>query len=540
MPCNLPSTSFEAHRSSSAWAANTIAEVVLVSDMQSGESIERLRTIRWPEGLRLIPTSVDTQKKHNVVMTLLGKIDSRASEDKQPTGSSKSTTLYRVRLDNESDIKASITLTWIDAADSKREKIPGSFEVPPRQSRVIQIAGPSFETGSLLMEGDEVSFDNQFFFYQPLPKVKTIAYLSERPATTDGKELGYFLQKISSNSVPGLPRTQVSNSIEQLLATDSISSQTVDVNQRADIPALLIVNSDVRASTAEPIKSYLRDGGTLLVVLDGLPLQNDELKSWWANMFEDATIQLSEAAVDDFLMWQNIDFRSSIFAPFNDPKSNNFTKIHFWHARTIELSDKDRWRTLAAYDSGQPALLERSLENGKVYILTSGWQISDSQLALSTKFVPLLLNMMSSRDGQRFELAWTIGDVISNEELNGVKSVRQPDQSTIELAETGFSPSKPGLYLFTKQDGSQRSLAANLDRAECRTTAMTPDQFEQFGINLDRMKSTDELQATARQMRNTELEANQQWWRWLLVAGLVLVGCETVISARKRPALENS
>ncbi len=69
---------------------------------------------------------------------------------------------------------------------------------------------------------------------------------------------------------------------------------------------------------------------------------------------------------------------------------------------------------------------------------------------------------------------------------------------------------------------------------------MTPDQFEQFGINLDRMKSTDELQATARQMRNTELEANQQWWRWLLVAGLVLVGCETVISARKRPALENS
>jgi hypothetical protein len=224
----------------------------------------------------------------------------------------------------------------------------------------------------------------------------------------------------------------------------------------------------------------------------------------------------------------------------NDPKSNNFTKIHFWHARSVEFSDADQWRTLAAYDSGQPALLERSIGNGKFYVLTSGWQIGDSQLALSTKFVPLLLNMMSNQDGQQFELAWTIGDVVASEELNGVKSVQLPDQTIVELTDASFSPSKPGLYLFTKQDASQRTLAANLARSECRTTAMSPDQFEQFGINLDKMKSTDELQATARQMRNTELEANQQWWRWLLVAGLVLVGCETAMSARRRTALENS
>ncbi len=43
---------FEQYRSSSAWAQSTIAEVVLVSDMQSGESIDRLRTLQWPKDLR--------------------------------------------------------------------------------------------------------------------------------------------------------------------------------------------------------------------------------------------------------------------------------------------------------------------------------------------------------------------------------------------------------------------------------------------------------------------------------------------------------
>ncbi len=109
-----------------------------------------------------------------------------------------------------------------------------------------------------------------------------------------------------------------------------------------------------------------------------------EINEWWQLMFDDATIAVQEAKVDDFLLWQNIDFQNEIFAPFNDPRSNNFAKIHFWKARDVQLSDPTNWKTLASFDSGQPALLQTSLDNGFFYMLTSGWTVQDSQLALST------------------------------------------------------------------------------------------------------------------------------------------------------------
>ncbi len=62
-----------------------------------------------------------------------------------------------------------------------------------------------------------------------------------------------------------------------------------------------------------------------------------EINEWWQLMFDDATIAVQEAKVDDFLLWQNIDFQNEIFAPFNDPRSNNFAKIHFWKARDVQL-----------------------------------------------------------------------------------------------------------------------------------------------------------------------------------------------------------
>src|SRR5439155_23031817 len=46
------------------------------------------------------------------------------------------------------------------------------------------------------------------------------------------------------------------------------------------------------------------------------------------------------------------------------------------------------------FDGGDPAILEVPVGKGRVIVLASGWRTEDSQLALSTKFVPLLYSLL--------------------------------------------------------------------------------------------------------------------------------------------------
>jgi hypothetical protein len=114
-------------------------------------------------------------------------------------------------------------------------------------------------------------------------------------------------------------------------------------------------------------------------------------------------LNVHEAQVRNYAMLAEIDFRHPLFAPFADPRFSDFTKIHFWKYRKLDARDLPNARTLAKFESGDPALLEVPVGKGKVFVLTSGWQPEDSQLALSTKFVLLyaFLEERRSRSQQR-------------------------------------------------------------------------------------------------------------------------------------------
>ena len=86
----------------------------------------------------------------------------------------------------------------------------------------------------------------------------------------------------------------------------------------------------------------------------------------------------------------DIDFTHPVFATLASPRYNDFTRIHFWRHIKFTIADSDRVRLLARFDNGDPALWEHSSGLGRVFVLASGWRPRDSQLALSSKFVPLL------------------------------------------------------------------------------------------------------------------------------------------------------
>jgi hypothetical protein len=51
---------------------------------------------------------------------------------------------------------------------------------------------------------------------------------------------------------------------------------------------------------------------------------------------------------------------------------------------------------LANFDHGKPAVLRKSVGKGEINIMASGWQPEESQFALSSKFLPLMLRYVQA------------------------------------------------------------------------------------------------------------------------------------------------
>jgi len=110
-------------------------------------------------------------------------------------------------------------------------------------------------------------------------------------------------------------------------------------------------------------------------------------------------------------------------------------------------------------------------------------------------------------------------------------------QSAVDAAQSATVTLKePGRYTITGTSSAGEysvSLIAGLSAAESRTEMLPVGQLQVLGIGVetiddaqsDSNNGTDETKS--KQLSATDLEKKQQWWRWLLLAGL---GCLLVES----------
>jgi len=231
-----------------------------------------------------------------------------------------------------------------------------------------------------------------------------------------------------------------------------------------------------------------------------------------------------------------MDFTHPLFAPFSDPRFGDFTKIRFWKHRKLSVEKLAGARVIASYDDNDPAILEVPVGRGRLFVFTFSWRPADSQLALSSKFVPLLYSLLDQAGGIGAQLAqFRVGDTVDLSTLaarsgNLPLSVRKPDGSQVQLAsgEMHFAQAdQPGIYEI--QGGpAPLKFAVNLDAAESKTAPMPGDELERLGLPMKSVEASPAL-AVAKQetLHNTELEARQKLWRWLIVAALAVLLTET-------------
>jgi hypothetical protein len=311
--------------------------------------------------------------------------------------------------------------------------------------------------------------------------------------------------------------------------------------------SLVVLASETPPENARQLEQYARDGGNVLVVVTA-PGRAGSL----ATIAGVPPWDIGEASVGRDVLLGEIAFNHPLFAPLAGAQFNDFTKIHFWKYRHLDETALGDARVLARFEGGDAAVVEKPIGKGRLVVLASGWSPADSQLARSSKFVPLMAALLEGRD--------PVGDVAASYlvhqgvplpgESRGL-TVRKPDGTTVavEPGETSFAGTdQPGIYTITSETAAAgtgnagrpparpRSFAVNLDPLESKTGPLHVETLEQFGCRLANPSRKVIDREQLRQMHNAELEGRQKLWRWLILAVLGILIVEPWLAGRDKQA----
>jgi hypothetical protein len=448
--------------------------IVLISDMQEGAKLEGLQGHEWPAGVRVTLERVGETQPSNAGLEI----------PENAPGS--------VRVTNSKDSrKEKFHLAWQGGGDS------AEIYLPPGQTRTFPTpklpAGKA--TGALQLSGDDADFDNTSYFAAPEIQDVSICYLGN-DSTNDPATLLYYLQRV----FPDTPRRRVT------VAGPGSLSQA----------GFAVVPGALSGEEIAALRDWIAAGKTALLVLSGA-----QSGPTLAGLLGLPDVQTTEAAGDYALLGQ-IDFKHPIFAPFDDPRYSDFTPIHFWKHRRWEIPGSLKANVLAKFDDGSPALAQVDMGKGRLLVLASGWAPSDSQLAVSSKFPPLMDTMLDwSGSGAPVQFQFRTGDAIPSPHFSGdTVQWKKPDgqQRTLAAGAAFSETDLPGIYVAAG-GGKERRFAVNLPLEESRVAPLSQDELARLGVPLG--PAAEEPTAASR--------IHQRKLRFILGA-LLIAGAEILLA----------
>lgn len=483
-------------------------EIILVSDLQAGSHAEVLQGYEWPKGVELVVEPLTVRPATNAGLQLLADV---ADGDRQASAS------VRVRVSNSADAKREqFKLGWVNAVGAEFTGAPVETYVPPGQSRIVSL--PVVEAAgaqTITLRGDDEDFDNTVFVIPPAPQKIAIAYLGSETAE-DSRQPRFFLRR----ALPATPRLAI-----------TVTSPAAGGAPPTDA-ALFVVTDALTSAQATALRAQVLAGKTVLAAP-----KTAAAAAALAPLLGVGALPVEEGRVKNYAMLAEIDFQHPLFAAFADPRYSDFTKIHFWKYRRMDFSALTGARMLAKFDNGDPAIVEIPVGQGRVLVIASGWNTEDSQLAVSSKFVPLLYALLEHSGAVRVDVgASLVGSGLELGAHDGAAKLFSPTGAATEIAAgVTLSPPimAPGIYRLVSERGPERRFAVNLDPIESRTAPMAADELERLGAPVAHAKPAV-TNAAERQvaLQGAEAEGQQKLWRWFIIATLWLLLGESLLAGR--------
>lgn len=484
--------------------------ILLISDLQEGTHLDELRTVAWPAEVALQLQRVDPAVVDNLSLALA------AAEKEANAGAtaSASAAAVRVRLANTRDSALQhFTLNWERGPVSRAI----TAQLPAGASRILTV--PPNETGSaqLLLTGDQHEFDNRVFV---APAQARVARL-------------HFLGDASTRDQPASPLYYLARALQP---TETLAPELTAGKELPQSKVEMIFSSGPAANSglAEKLRDFLNQGGFLVHVLQS---SEDAALLQTLTGAKDVKVTLPDDG-GEYRMLGEVKVDHPLLRPFADPRLKDFTKLRFWRHRSLQMDklgkDSAGFELLASFDDGSPAMVTARVGRGTLVVLASGWHPADSQLALSTKFVPLLFGWLSAA-GFRHDpsAALFVGDSLPLD-LAVEHTVTSPSMKkvTVPVGRT-ITADEVGLYQVQSGERTQ-VLAVNLPPEEMRVLPLEPQRLATYGVQLSMPSGGAAELMDSQRFSSSEVEQRQQGWWWILMGLLAVLLLETWLAGRAR------
>ena len=494
-------------------------EIVLVTDFAEGSRLEELRGYTWPKEVEVTLETLLPAKPGNAAVQATVSQEVGLAAEK------------RVRLrgfNAPGSTTSQLQIDWVEANSAQRSlaKTP-NWVVPPGQTRVLAL--PTNVLNNAAMEvrlsGDTAEFDNTFYLAPSATNDIKVLFVEGSDSDLSASLSFYLDLAFPTNSTPRVRLERLSNPAASKDTSTAIA---------------LLPTSD---NGMEQLRSKLTRGETVLCLAGGAQVA-DQLRQLTGAV----DLEANESSSQKYQMWADIDFSHPLFRPLSDARFNDFTKVHFWKHRVLSLTNHPSTRVLARFEDQSPAWVEFQVGKGRLHLLTSTWAPTDSQLALSTKFVPLLFSFLDVAGSLNTHPSqYLVGMPIEAERRStqGAGSVLRPDGKSEPVGDNGVyqRTDMPGFYRFMPEN---RWIAVNLPPEESRSKALEPGDLERLGVKLMKPGLVKQDSAQVERKRQTQhavtLESQQRLWRWFLLAALVVLALESLVAnrysaiAKPRPA----
>jgi len=480
--------------------------VVLISDLQQGSNLDALSAYEWPEGTELAVRAIPCRGTTNASLQWITSRDAMTSaRGDEPA---------RVRVTNSPDAdRDRFQLHWGDSGQME-------VYVPPGRSIVVSAPAKADQRAParLVLAGDDHDFDNVLYL-APRPQRKiNILYIGNEDSN-DAREMLYYVRRAFGT---GSAMTAI---VSGRSGNESIGAADLETAH------MVFVTDVIGPQNVAPLRKYLESGGILLLVM-----KSAEIATVLSGLAGIERLECRDADVGQYAMLDRIEIEHPLLKPFADPRFGDFTRIHFWNYRRINAADCPGARVLAWFDSDDPAWLEVPVGRGSLLVWTSGWHPADSDLALSSKFVPLLYSAVEYGGAfAGYQPQYFVGDPVPIPEQTASTSptvdIRRPDDTRVHLdagGQTFTQTNLPGIYTVTSS-GRDQLFAINLAAGESRTDPLPIEDIERKGISL-KPASVIVPEAGEREVQHSsfgEMESRQKLWRWVLAAVLAMLLIET-------------
>ena len=487
-------------------------EAILISDFQrsgwqGGEGV------RLPDGAVLTPVAITDSGKANLAIAPVSLQQSEFQNQQRITVTTGAV--------NHTDVAVSNVEIALEiggrAIQSRRVNVAARGSVSATFDPVT-VADRNVRA-TVRLANDALAADNVFHFVVS-PENPVDVLIGER--TGSGRNTSLYLTRAAA--VSESPRIEA-----KVRPADSLSNEDL-----AAASVVILNDAPIAQTTAERLQTFVQRGGGLFVVAGE--------KATWPSV-ADILPGLPGAAVDRSrgaaARLGALEYGHPLFEVFRGPRTGDFASARFYGYRAVTPGPNSK--TLARFDDGQPALLERRVGTGRVLMWTSTLDTTWTDLALKPVFVPFVHRAVRYLGAYREPKPWrTVGDVVDpglqapakGSDVSRVAltpagtriSLDGDGPEVLELAEQGF-------YEFRAQGRDAEApvvVASNVDLSESDLTPLDPQEIAAAALG---RAGGDAAGPLAPPTDDAQESAQRVWW-YLLFAGLLLLGAETIVANR--------